>query len=291
MITKQYLRSIAASLLITFGYVVAASNQAVAGPIFLTGHDPDFHAQDSAGARNLLGIGLDFASGGSATVNDGNKFLWVEARVGDPLIGGSVPGGHRIGELGLTSIGLSLGTHYDRVNAAEFAALTSAQLASYTAIAIASSFGGMLTRDELDALIARSSEIESFINSGGGLFAASECFPCGADLLSGATAPSLFGFLPVSVTSIGASAPFTVTSFGSSLGLVNTDLNDPTHNSFGLVGGLNVVDTDATGNATTLAGTVRVDDGGFTPIPAPGVLVLLGSGFIALGFARRRMAG
>ena len=258
--------------------VLATAPLASAGPIFLTGHDPDFHAHDVSGPGgqdNLLAKGLAFATGGAA-----GKFLWVESRI-------PTPGGHRIGEAGLNDIGLVLGVDYDRANGAEFA---TANLNDYTAIVIASSFGGLMTRAELDALIARKTDIENFINAGGGLFANSECYPCGANLLAGPTAPQLFGYLPVAVSSIAANGPFSVTPYGASLGLTNADMNFPTHNSFGLTGGLNVVDVDASGNPTTLAGIVQINNGVITPVPEPGSLMLLGIGAAAL-VARMRRSG
>ncbi len=134
------------------GYVLALTMTlflvpaiAGAGPIFLTGHDPDFHAQSSPGAKNLLREGLNFVTGGTFDDGAATKFLWVESRI-------SPPAGHLIGEAGLNSIGLILGTNYDRVNAAELATVN---FSNYTAIAIASSFGGLLGQAELNGLIAR----------------------------------------------------------------------------------------------------------------------------------------
>lgn len=249
-----------------------ATLPAAAGPLFLTGHDPDFHAQDSSHARNLLNAALGYVTGGAYT-NTAKKFLWVESF-------NAPTSGHRVGEDGLNAIGLTLGVHYDWVNAAGLATVDFSQ---YEAIAVASSFGGMLTRAELDGLIARSADIASFVNSGGGLMALAECAPTSGFCLSDTLGsnPDLFGFLPVDVSSVATSAPYGLTAAGAAMfpTLTNADMNDPTHNSFGLVGGLTVVDTDSRGVATTLAGNVTITGGGFeAPEPASLALVLLGLG-------------
>lgn len=264
----------------------ALSQHALSGPVFLTGHDPDFHAQPTAGfGGNLLKAGISFVTGG--TFNDAapeKKFLWVESNI-------AVPAGHLRGADSLDDIGSVAGVNFDIVNAAGLAGVN---FSSYSAIAIASSFGGTLTRAELDGLTSRKSDIQAFINAGGGLFASSECFPCGANLLGGPTAPNLFGFLPILVTSIGANPPFTVTAAGASapFNLTNADVNDPTHNSFGVTGGLAILDTDSAGNATTLAGNVRIGDGGFEPIdvPEPVSLTLFGLGLVGISLVRRHKA-
>ena len=68
--------------LIAFGLWAGAS-ASLAGPIFLTGHDPDFHAQDSVAAQNLLKEALNYATGGTYASGT-QKFLFVESEILTP---------------------------------------------------------------------------------------------------------------------------------------------------------------------------------------------------------------
>jgi hypothetical protein len=230
-----------------------AVSEPTSGPIFITGHDPDFHAQGEAGARRLLVKAVEYVRHGSPL-----PFLWVESRIQPPT-------GHRVGKNGLRAIGLVEGADFIHMNAAELAAQTTGwweSLASrYSAIAVASDFGGLLTQAELDQLNAHRDDITRFVNSGGGLLALSEGGG-GARL----TTHDRFGFLPIDVDSTGnAVPPYTVTSYGQNeFGLIDSDVNSPSHSHFNADFGLNVVSLSApTGQIMTLAGKARITDGGF----------------------------
>lgn len=274
----------------------AWSASASAGAIFITGHDPDFHAQTSAepGAQNLLRIGLNYARNGNGTVTSNPAalpILWIES---DPAEDGGIPTGHRFGLNGLRNIGYrAIGEaspapegryvfrDADELTEAFWATVTPA---NFSAIGVASTFGGILRQAELDNLNAHAANIAAFFNAGGGVFAAAE----GSEGANLAPLGGYFQWIPVTAGSATSAAPpYSVTPFGASLGLVDNDVSSPSHSHFTSNGGLNVVSRDNLQRIMTLAGVATIDNGGFTPVPEPGTLALLGLG-AAMLLARRR---
>jgi len=232
------------------------------GSVFLTGHDPDFHASlggNLAGARKINTAAIDFIMNPTFNpfVNHGaGKFLYVQSRIG-------VPGGHTDGKVGVVASGYTEGVHFDHHDAGTLVAGLNALGVTYGGIVLASDFGGLLTSAELDILNANSDLMIRFLNNGGGLYAMAESNN-GAHLTPNG---GQFGFLPfvVSSTSFDQSeVGVTVTPFGGSLGLTAGDVNgNASHNVFTASSGLNVVDLDQFGNILSLAGRGLINpDGG-----------------------------
>jgi hypothetical protein len=252
------------------------------GSIFVTGHDPDFHASqgpNTTGAANINKDALTFARNGNTA-----PILFIED---SPPI---VPGGHADGELGLVASGYTAGTtpgnHYVKVDAAGF---TAANLSLYSAIYVQSDFGGILSGNDLEALNKRSADLINYLNAGGGLVALAEdgLFPPPTD----GSSPKIYGFLPFLVTS----SPLdetetgnTVTPFGASLGLLNSDVNGNfSHTVFTATGGMNVVDVDAGGEILSLGYRGLIGTSGVVPEPSALVLGLTGALGVALIACRR----
>ncbi len=272
--------------------VLAFSQLGVAGSIFLTGHDPDFHASnptgtavDSIGAVHINQVGIGYimdSTFNSYAAGGVNKFLFVESKI-------SPPSGHRSGVNGIIVSGYTLGTDFEHHDATTLDAELGLLGSKYAGIVIASDFGGVLTQAELDILNTHSGDIISFLNTGGGLYAMAEG-NSGNGLTPGG---GHFDFLPFIVSSTGlnqSEAGTTVTPLGSSLGLTNADVSSNfSHNIFNNDFGLGVVDRDSAGQILTLAGRPdNITPGGV--VPEPSVLLLLGLGLIGLIATQRRKA-
>jgi len=260
-------------LLLFFGVA-----NAWAGSIFITGHDPTWHSHfggNAAGARNLALTGIEYARDGSVL-----PFLFIESN-------DSVPSGNAYTKPFLTSdLGYSV-TDFVAMDASQLSALPDFRTAlnSYSAIVVASDHGGMLSADELAFLNGHALDVIDYINAGGGLYAEAESNATG---MIGNT--PRFGFLPFIVSSTDFQSPETgntVTAFGASLGLTNSDVNGNfSHNYFASTGGMNAVDlfNGDPSKPLSLAYKGAITPGG---VPEPASLTLLALGLAAIAVRGR----
>ena len=248
------------------------------GSVFLTGHDPDFHASlggNSTGAQNINKAAIKFVMDPAFNpyvAGGAKEFLFVESNI-------PVPGGHTVGANGIVASGYVAGTDFEKHDATTLGAQLNLLGSKYGGIVVASDFGGILTQAELDILNARKGDIINFLNSGGGLYAMAEGNG-GAGLTPNG---GRFGFLPFVTAGVSldqSESGFTVTPFGAGLGLNANDINgNASHNVFTAFDGLAVVDNDSAGRVMSVAGRVQV-------VPEPASVAALGLG--ALGILRRR---
>jgi len=274
--------------------ILCSSGPLSAASIFLTGHDPDFHAANSAGtgidslgAVHINNAAIDFIMNPTfnlAVAGGASKFLFVESSMAPPP-------GHRIGKNGIIQSGYVEGLDFDHADASSLDTALDLLGTTYGGIVVASDFGGLLSQAELNILNTRSSDIIDFLNVGnGGLYAMAES-NSGAGLTPGG---NHFGFLPFVVSSTGlnqSEVGTTVTAFGASLGLTDVDVSaNFSHNIFDNTFGLNIVDVDSRGQILSLAGRGIIDPGtGVSPVPVPAALWLFAPGALfMLRLARRR---
>jgi hypothetical protein len=266
-----------ARVLASLFLAIASFRPLLAGNVFVTGHDPDFHGVlggNASGAQNIISRGLDFARNGNPA-----PILYIQTSTVNNGLGDHTDSEAVLPLVGYTP-GNTPGNHYVKVDATQFATAT---LASYSAIFVPSDHGGSLTGNDLAALNARAADIQSYINAGGGILALSEDgFRTPASV---SPQPTNFGFLPFVVSAASVSQGengFTVTPFGSSLGLTAADVNGNfSHAVFTSIGPFQIVDKDASGQVVSiaLAGS----------IPEPSGLQLAAVGLVAAaGVATRR---
>ncbi len=272
-----------ASLLFCGAIVTPAAH---AGSIFLTGHDPDFHAQSSGsenptGAQNINSKAIQFILDGTFNPYSASahKFLMVESNIG-------VPSGHRRGTDGIALSGYIEGVDFEQHNATDLSTELGLLGTKYSGIVVASDFGGILTQSELDILVTHSGDIINFLNGGGGLYAMGESNG-GAGLTPNG---HHFGYLPFVVTSTplnqGESGNV-LSAYGASLGLSASDVNGNfSHNVFDNNAGLNTVDTDPAGHILSIAGRAQIDNNGV--VPENGTLLMLGLGLCGLAACKLR---
>ena len=260
---------------------------ALAGNVFVTGHDPIWHSGfggTAVGAANMATAGIDFARGGSAL-----PFLFVES---EPPTG--VPAGNAFTAPFLATQ-LGYAGQYTVMNGAELAALPDfrAALSGFSAIVVASDHGGMLTAAELGFLNSHAADILDYINAGGGLYAEAESNAKG---LIGAT--QRYGFLPFLVSSTdfqAAEINNTVTAFGAGAPflLTNADVNGNfSHNFFAATGGMAPVDlfNGDPSRPLTLAFSGQLSTGGVLPEPSVLALLALALALLVLAAPRRAAA-
>jgi hypothetical protein len=218
--------------------------------VFLSGHDPDYHAtigSNTMGAVNIVRRSLAFVRNG----NDA-PILFIQSNTENIALGE-----HADSELGLIASGYAAGSapgeNYVKVNSTQFA---TEDLSKYSALLIPSDHGGSLTGDDLVAINHRTADILEFVHRGGGLVAFAQ-----DGMRVPATVepqPTNFGFLEGIVSSTGLNqdeAEFMITPFGESLGLTLDDINrNAAHSIFTSFGGLQVVSLDAEGRVITVAG-------------------------------------
>lgn len=221
----------------------------IPGGVFLTGHDPDYHAgytgqaaySNALGAKHIIQRAISYV-----TYDKASPRILLITDVRDPGSSDALDS-----RLGLQAAGFSFDVADYGSGQQGALDLHTINFGNYDALVIASDFGGWLRQDELDILNARRAQLVDYLNRGGGLVAFAES---GAHLAL--TSHDRYGFLPFLVSHAAlehVEEGNTLTPAGLSLGLTGADINgNAYHNVFNSTGGMEIVDLNASGQILSL---------------------------------------
>jgi RHS repeat-associated protein len=226
---------------------VTNSNASTPGGYFITGHDPDYHAHlgaNAPGAQHIIQRAIAYV-----TYDKANPRILLVMDIRNPGGDQSDP------RLGMNSAGF---TAFDVADYGSGTAgvlnLNTVTFTNYDVVVVASDYGGWLRQEELDVLNARSVDLMSFVNGGGGVVAFNESGNRGGGYPG--TSHNRYGFLPFVVSEIGLhqdETGVTLMPLGVLMGLTNEDVRgNASHSVFRANGGMDVVDVDRNGNILSL---------------------------------------
>ena len=220
-----------------FAANVIASNN-TGGRLWVTGHDADYHCANEGNQCNYLMVAVNFVTNGSTlpvlALDHGTQ---VAIAISNAFGGG----------------GPTVVTIDPRSQFAGLPLVDSNGKPLYSAIVVASDTtcggcdnnNGFGDTPDSDAINARATDIQTFFNAGGGILA-----------LAGAENISVFyNFLPIQAIGATTTSPYTLTSLGLSLGLIEGQDDNccATHNSFNLPSNqFQVAEVDTAGLAETM---------------------------------------
>jgi hypothetical protein len=230
------------------------------GGLFVTGHDPDYHAVrgfNAEGAEHILQRAVEYVTFG---VTDPSMLLVTDLRN---------PGGDESDpRLGLAEAGFTFDVADSGSGEEGAVDLDSLAFTDYDVVVVASDYGGWLRQVELDILNDRSADLIDYVNGGGGLVVLSEsgARPEDADTIYTGTTQDRYGFLPFLVTEVPLTqneVGYTLTPLGISMGLAEEDVNNNvSHVIFTETGGMGVVDLDPDEQPVSLATRSPITPGG-----------------------------